>query len=251
MSTSRFRGRESAALAGLREVTRALGPLADRVVFIGGAIAPLLQSHPVSAAIRPTKDVDGVAKTATYSDFDDLQAKLRARGFRSRGTMSDPTGHAHRWVSPGGVLFDLVPAGDHLSGSGNPWDQVAARRAVAIDLAIGDEPPLIAHHADAVSFIALKWSAYRDRGGGDLFGSHDVEDIFAVLASRRSLADECAEADAAELRPAIAAMARAFISNADDFGDLLAAHVVLADRQTAQAVYRNIRRMVLELAALI
>ena len=164
--------------------------------------------------------------------------------------MSDPTGHAHRWVSPGGVLFDLVPAGDHLGGSGNPWDQVAARRAIAIDLALGNEPPLIAHHSDAVSFLALKWAAYRDRGAGDLYASHDIEDIFAVLASRPSLVQECSAADATELRPAIADMARVFISNADDFGDLLAAHIVLAERQTAQVVYREIRHIVRDLAAL-
>ena len=114
VAPGRYTGRETPALERLREVRHALGPLCGRVVFIGGAIAPLLQTHPVSEQVRPTKDVDGVAVTTSYADFDNLQTELRRLGFTHRGTAADPIGHAYRWTTPQGGLFDLVPAGEHL-----------------------------------------------------------------------------------------------------------------------------------------
>ena len=196
-------------------MARALGPLNSRLVFIGGAIAPILQTDPPFLSARVTKDVDGVAATDSASDHAALQAELRARGFRE--ATSDR--HAHRWITPDESLFDLIPAGDHLGASGQVWDTIAIETAVALQL----EPGLTIRHASAATFLALKWAAFRDRGANDPFASHDLEDIIGVIASRPGIVNEVRHAHDA---------VRAFVRDQcgrlqqhRDFDDLLAANL--------------------------
>ncbi len=250
VAPARYSGRETPALERLREVSHTLGPLCERVVFIGGAIAPLLQTHPVSERIRPTKDVDGMAVTSSYTDFDSLQTELRNRGFSHRGIGDDPTRHAHRWTTPQGGLFDLVPAGEHLGASGSKWDRLTLDRAVDLDIAKDHSSSLVIRHADAPSFLMLKWAAFRDRGAEDFHGSHDVEDIFAVMASRPSLSSECEQVTEPDIRAALAQMARTLFADKNDFGDLLAGHIKLDVKGDVKVVYQMVTETVRALAHL-
>lgn len=248
MTAPYYTGRSTPSLDLLRDIAELLGPLVDRVVFLGGAIAPLLQTLPISPRVRPTKDVDGVALTATYSEFEALQAELRQRGFRQLALDADATGHAHRWITPAGGVFDLVPAGIHLGSSGNALDQAAVDTAVSITLTGTSGKPMVIRHANAPTFIALKWAAFGDRGGGDVFASHDVEDIFAVIASRPSLPDEYSQA-ASLVRTVISQMAGALLEDADALGELLHAHVVVAIGHDVAAVHRQVNERLQRLSA--
>ena len=145
--------REHPSIQRLTSVARLLGPLNANLVFIGGAIAPILQTDPPFASARVTKDVDGVAATGTLSGHAQLQSALRERNFREATTER----HAHRWICPDGSLFDLVPAGDHLGASGQVWDQVAIDTAIECQL----EEGLTVRHASAPAFLALKWALSR------------------------------------------------------------------------------------------
>ena len=78
----RYTGRNTPALDALRRITVSLGNERERVVFIGGAIAPLLHTHAILPVVRPTKDVDAIVATATYADFGHLEDALRRSGFR-------------------------------------------------------------------------------------------------------------------------------------------------------------------------
>jgi predicted nucleotidyltransferase len=173
-----------ATMAPVREVARALVGLLERIVFIGGAIAPLLQVDRPFRAPRPTGDVDAIAATTSYSDFGEFSEALAARGFR-QGTNSR---HLHRWIAPGPlrVPFDLVPVGEHTGASGNPWEMAAVESAVETEL----EPGLSIWHASAPAFLALKFAAFRDRGLDDPLLSTDLEDIMALIASRPEIAME-------------------------------------------------------------
>ena len=51
-------------------------------------------------------------------------------------------------------------------------------------------------HIDAPHFIGTKLLAFEGRGRGDLFASHDLEDVFAVLNSRPEVVGEIALAPA-------------------------------------------------------
>lgn len=207
-----------------------LGELNDEVVFIGGAIAPLLQTDPPFPRARLTTDVDGVIATSSYSESHDFEDALIRRGFRP--DLSDPT-HAHRWRSPSDVPFDLVPAGDHLGGTGNPWDQLAIKTAVKVTLSQG----VTIHHATAASFIAQKWAAHSDRGKRDAFVSRDLEDILALLASRPSIVDEVSESST-EVREYISQQSSGILRDAY-LEDLLAAH--LNNAQDPVAVAARVR----------
>jgi hypothetical protein len=131
------------AVALLAGVARSLGDLRERVVFIGGAVAPLLQTDPPFSRARPTTDVDAIAVTVSYSDFGHFQDELRSRGFRENQWAR----HAHQWLAPGDppTRFDLVPAGNHLGASGNPFDTAALDTAERLEI----EPGVVIRHASA------------------------------------------------------------------------------------------------------
>jgi len=200
-------------LLPLVAVAKALGPLRDRVVFIGGAIAPLLQTAPVGGRIRPTDDVDGLVASAGSTEAGRMDAELRALGFRHAMESS----HAHRWRSPDGTPFDLVPSGAHPGATASGWDRLAIETAVTTEVA----PGVRARHASAPAFLALKWAAFLDRGAADPFASHDLEDILALLASRPGIVDEVVAAPV-ELRRFIAERAGRFLAQPTR-RDLLAA----------------------------
>ncbi len=207
--------REHPSVQRLARVARALGPLNARLVFIGGAVAPILQTEPPFVSARVTKDVDAVAATGSASYHAALQGELRAQGFRE--AMSEA--HAHRWQAPDDSIFDLVPAGDHLGASGQLWDRVAIETATELQL----EPGLTIRHANAPAFLALKWAAFRDRGADDPFNSHDLEDIIGVIASRPVIV---AEVQAAP--HAVKAFVRSqmeWLMQHRDFEDLLATNL--------------------------
>ncbi|MEO7359196.1 MAG: hypothetical protein ABI120_02625, partial [Gemmatimonadaceae bacterium] len=132
----RFTARNTPALDALRRVAIALGAECERVVFIGGAIAPLLHTLAVLPAVRPTKDVDAIVATASYADFGRLEDSLRRAGFREpdRTSPNVQLFHAHKWVSPTGDELDLVPAGDDLGATGSRWDAYAVVSAEWVDV---------------------------------------------------------------------------------------------------------------------
>lgn len=200
----------------LARVARAMGEVTEQVVFIGGAIAPLLQLDPPFLEARPTKDIDGVVASVTYTDSGRLADALRARGFTQS---AQDSAHIHRWRSPDGDALDLVPSGSHLGGSGQLWDRLAIEQCVEVELIVG----LRIRHASAPAFLALKWAAFADRGRSDPFGSHDLEDILALTASRVDIVDEV-EGAAAELAQFVAESTRQFL-RLERAEDILAGHL--------------------------
>lgn len=193
-----------------------LGDLATRVVFIGGAIAPLLQTDPPFPRARVTSDVDGLVASSTSTESRRLYEELARRGFRQP---IEATRHVHRWIGPSAIPFDLVPAGEPVGGSGNPWDVIAIETAV--EAPIGGR--ITIRHVNASAFLAQKWAAHHDRGREDPLGSRDLEDILALLASRPTILEEVAAAPPA-LRGYVAEQAKGFLGD-PRAEDLLAAHL--------------------------
>lgn len=220
----------------LKRVAEALGDLTPRVVFIGGSIAPLLQTVPPFDEARPTADVDGVVATTAYTEIDALHAALRARGFRQ--PLSD-SAHVHRWRSPQDDLLDLVPAGRHFGGSGQLWDQIALDAPTLADLGDG----VLIRHAGGPAFLALKWAAYADRGADDPYSSHDLEDILALVASRPALVAEVAESPSV-LRAFVGSGSAALLAD-PRLRDILAGHLNNAQdpRGTADLVLGRLREV--------
>jgi hypothetical protein len=58
-----------------------LGPLLNRVVFVGGCATGLLVTDPTAPAIRTTEDVDVITQVASYYEYQELAHELRRLGF--------------------------------------------------------------------------------------------------------------------------------------------------------------------------
>jgi predicted nucleotidyltransferase len=226
----------------MAEIAKALGDWGPRVVFIGGAVAPLLQTEPPLPRVRATDDVDAVAATASYAEYVRLEEALRELGFKHAGVLArdDRTQHAHCWIAPNGTAFDLVPFGDHLGASGNKWDSVAVETAVSVQI---DGVEL--RHVSAPGFLVLKWAAYTDRGADYPIGSDDIEDILAVIASRPSILQEI-EAASDEIRGYLRANAAALMAH-PDFADTLDAPLTPAANRVE--VVASVRRILSAMAA--
>ena len=218
--------------ARLVVVAEALGDLRERIVFIGGAIAPILQTDPPFRGPRITSDVDAIIATVSYLEAQRVQDELVRLGFRR--DLADPR-HVHRWIGVGGIPFDLIPAGTHLGAAGGAADRLAVETAVSTTLTTG----LTIRHASAPGFLALKWAAYQDRGQEDPLYSDDLLDILALTASRPTLLEEIAAAPI-ELRTYIAEQSKTFLADANA-EDLLAAH--LNNAQDPAATIAAVRAM--------
>jgi len=224
------------ALGPLSAVARALGPLVEEVVFVGGAIVPVLRTRSPIPRVRPTTDVDAILETTRYADLERVHETMRARGFRE-----DSEGrHAHRWLSPDGTAFDLVPIGHHLGGLGSDLEKEVVATATSHHLA----PDLTIRHAGPAGFLALKCAAYGHRGKSDPLNSPDLEDLLAVVACRPDIVAQVHDAPEL-LRATVAQWAASIVADPLE-SDLLAAYLNGADDvpATILAVRGRLRRMV-------
>jgi hypothetical protein len=176
----------------LRAMALALGPLRERLVFVGGCATGLLITNPAAADIRPTEDVDAIVEVTTLAAYHALAPLLAERGFTQ--TMEDNT-PAYRWYWQR-MQLDLVPVDEKVMGFANRWYRPGYAAAVTHELEAG----LALRHLSAPYFLATKFEAYQDRGGRDVYLSHDLEDIITVIDGRAELGEELAQADPALLQ---------------------------------------------------
>lgn len=167
----------------IEHIAEALGSLTEELVFVGGCAAGLMISDPGRAAIRATNDVDLIAEVASLAEYYPLTERLKDSGFREDQEV------VCRWRYQG-VKVDVMPTDEAILGFTNQWYDAAIRTSKAVCLPSGRtirliSPPLL---------IATKIVAFYDRGQGDFQGSHDLEDILAVVDGRSELYDEMQDA---------------------------------------------------------
>jgi hypothetical protein len=165
---------------------RGLGDLVDRVVFLGGATTHLLLTDPAAPSVRPTRDVDVVVEVASTIEYLRLERALEQRGFVQDESPGAPRCRRVR----GDVRLDVMPTDPAILGFSNRWYPAVCATATRCAL----EPELSIRLVTPPLFVATKLEAFRNRGDGDLFGSHDLEDVVAVIDGRPELADEIGNA---------------------------------------------------------
>jgi hypothetical protein len=173
----------------LLAMARALGPLRDRLVFVGGCATGLLVTNPAAADVRATEDVDAIVEVRTLAGYHALGPLLAQRGFKQ--TMEDNT-PPFRWYWQR-LQLDLVPVNEAVLGFANRWYTPGFAAAVQRELA----PRITLRHLTAPYFLATKFEAFNDRGAGDVYLSHDLEDILTVVDGRAELVAELNDGDAA------------------------------------------------------
>lgn len=169
-------------LQQLIAVARKVQPLLDDLVFVGGCATGLLITDPSAPAVRTTFDVDAIAKVSSYSEYVALAERLRSLGFSEDTSEGAPV---CRWIC-GGLILDVMPLDAKVLGFSNRWYEEAVRSSIVIELGAS----LTIRIVTAPVFLATKLEAFKSRGKGDYFGSHDLEDALSVIDGRAGLPGE-------------------------------------------------------------
>ena len=163
-------------------VARKVRPLLDSLVFVGGCATGLLITDRSAPSVRSTFDVDAIAELTTYAEYVALSERLRELGFSEDASEGAPV---CRWIS-GGQVLDVMPLDAKVLGFSNRWYGEAVRSSNAITL----EKSLTIRIVTAPVFLATKLEAFKNRGKGDYFGSHDLEDALSVIDGRAEMSGE-------------------------------------------------------------
>jgi predicted nucleotidyltransferase len=217
----------------LQLVAHALGPLRERVVFVGGCAVGLLVTDEAAAPVRATLDVDLVVSVSALSAYRGIEKELSKLGFKRDMAAEAPI---CRWRYRG-LEVDVMPTDPDILGFSNRWYPLAVSSASSYKLPGGEEIRLIA----APVFVATKFEAHADRGAADLLASHDLEDIVNVIDGRPGLLNEIT-ASPSELREYLTERCGDLLATslfADYLPGLIASGDDQADR--AQLVYERIR----------
>jgi hypothetical protein len=110
-----------------------------------------------------------------------LEQRLRDAGFTHDSSERAPL---CRWLL-GSLQVDIMPTKGARHGLNTVWFAEALAAATAVTF--GGSTFRV---ASPVGFLATKYVAFCDRGQGDFFASHDVEDFIAVVDGRAWIADE-------------------------------------------------------------
>jgi hypothetical protein len=111
-------------------IAKKLGPLRERVVFVGGAATGLLFTDPAASAIRPTEDVDVIVDLRTMRDYLALRDQLLRLGFCEDRHDGAPI---CRWVADG-FKIDIMPTHANILGFSNRWYSPAMEHDIAVPL---------------------------------------------------------------------------------------------------------------------
>ncbi len=199
-------------------VARSLNELVEEVVFVGGCAAALLITDTAASATRPTKDVDAIIEVVTQKEFHAFERKLK-----KLGCINDTDGPMCRFKL-GSLLVDFMPISEEVLGYSNIWYQSAVETASSMILADINirlvTPPL---------FVATKLEAFHARGNNDYFGSHDLEDIVALLDGRNEILIDLLETSDDVLDYIQKQLTQ--LLNTSNFLDALPGHIEQSDRE--------------------
>jgi len=175
-------------MAVVAEVAEGLQELREHMVFIGGAMISVYTDDPAADEIRPTSDIDLTVNLGdSYNNLVKTEERLRELEF-----YPDPEGHSICSYKYKNIAIDIMPAEDSPIGVSNSWYKPGFKYLQQIALKDGLEINVLS----APYFLATKFEAFEDRGGGvDYYGSHDFEDIVYVLDNRTTIVEEIQQAD--------------------------------------------------------
>jgi hypothetical protein len=154
----------------VEKIARALGPLRDTVVFVGGATVSFYVADNYAYDVRPTKDVDLVLEILSYGELEVIRENLTQLGFYQ--TIQDDV--------PCRFVFEEIRVYVMSTKSvgwapANPWFELGYQHAIS-------------HEIDGMAikiltlpfFLATKLTAFQSRST-DPRTSHDLEDLTFLL----------------------------------------------------------------------
>ena len=174
---------EMSSIGMIEIIADALGTLKEEMVFVGGSVAELYVDVPGVSDVRPTLDVDCIVSIdiRSYLDYSKLENKLRALGFRDDLSSNAPVCRKNYQ----GIMVDFMPIIPEILGFTNRW--YAAGYANKIKKALPNGT--IINILPIEYYLATKIEALNNRGGTDIRGSHDWEDIVFIMSNCAKLTE--------------------------------------------------------------
>ncbi|MFN8391845.1 MAG: nucleotidyl transferase AbiEii/AbiGii toxin family protein [Bdellovibrionota bacterium] len=171
--------KQSQNILWIETIAAALGEeLRSKFVFTGGSVVELYYQRPALPEPRVTKDVDAIVSAATLVEYYRVEAELQKRGFVNAG-LHGKKGPTCRYEY-NGITFDVMPTEERVLGLSNRWFNHAMENPIASRLPSGN----VIRLASFPRFLAIKLETLADRGGKDIRGSHDLEDIVRLVSGR-------------------------------------------------------------------
>jgi hypothetical protein len=198
----------------LRAVAERLDKLGMSYAFVGGSIVNLLVDYPELSPVRPTDDVDVIMEVVTSERYSDVEERLRKLGFQHDVREKAPR---CRWTLDG-FTVDIMPTQGALLGLNTAWFAEALATATEQEIAHTRLRVI-----SPVAFLATKYVAFSDRGDGDFYASHDLEDFVTVIDGREKIVAEV-DAAPAGLREYVIKSVRDLVGNSS-FLEALAGHL--------------------------
>ncbi|MEO6876677.1 MAG: hypothetical protein ABI222_17845 [Opitutaceae bacterium] len=165
-------------LGALRAVADRLDTLGLSYAFVGGSIVNLLLDNPDFSPARPTDDVDVILEVVTSERYSNVEQRIRDLGFTHDIQDRAPK---CRWVL-GKLTVDIMPTEGADMGLNTAWFKEALATATEREFA-HTKLKLVS----PAGFLATKYVAFLDRGKGDYYGSHDLEDFITVIDGREGI----------------------------------------------------------------
>ena len=143
--------------------------------------------QPCSLRIRdPTRfdqtyDVDIIVEISSFADYAVFSERLRALGFQEDSSEGAPL---CRWQWEQTKL-DAMPLDEKVLGFSNKWYRETLAKADPVEL----DPETVIRAITAPYFLATKLEAFHARGKGDVFASHDLKDVIAVIDGRPTITE--------------------------------------------------------------
>jgi hypothetical protein len=201
-------------IGALRAVAGKLDPTGLNYAFTGGSIVNLLIDNPEFSPARPTDDVDVIVELLSTARYSDIEATLRQHGFEHDMREDTPI---CRWRL-GELIVDIMPTQGEQIGLNTTW--FAEVLAHAIETEHAHTPLKI---VSAVGFLVTKYLTFTERGEGDFYASHDLEDFITVLDGRAAIVEEINEAPEA-LRNYLITNIQSLVED-EDFQEALPGHL--------------------------
>jgi hypothetical protein len=137
-------------------------------------------ARPQCVPVAPVP-VDAIVDVTSYEEYTSLAERLRALGLAEATTPGAPL---CRWRRDA-FIADVMPINARVLGFSSRWYPAAIEPARSWRIA-GHDVRIVT----PALFIAAKLEAFRGRGGGHVFASHDFEDIVTVVDGRSEIVAE-------------------------------------------------------------
>lgn len=168
-------------IGSLRAVSKRLDQTGFKYAFTGGSIVNLLLDDPELSPARPTDDVDVIVEIVSEMRYSDAEDVFRKLGFEHDTRTGAPI---CRWRLSE-LIVDIMPTRGEPLGLNTQWFKEVLEYALVIDYAKTKLKVV-----SPVGFLVTKYLTFSERGEGDYYNSHDLEDFITVIDGRENIVSE-------------------------------------------------------------